>query len=209
VFGSALRSVLADAKLGPSSLGDGPLRISISLWFASAAFCASSILAETNGKGVPTTNLLNLRELCSVVYERTRAAEESGFRWEFERIIYEAAGANEPSKLDQSNLARIQALWNNYPEHFTCASPDFDVPDGSILKYAVSSRNFSFLNYAISWKLNLNSVDQFDGRTLLDYLEQQVRDNQGSEIEPQLQEYADAVRSSGGRRSSELKGGRT
>ena len=100
---------------------------------------------------------------------------------------------------------KIQALWDGHQDRFKCSSNDVDVSGGSILKYSISSRSFSFLNTAPQrWQLNLNYVDSVDGRTVLDYLQGEIRRSEGSNTAVELQEYFDSLRQLGAKFRSEL-----
>ena len=101
--------------------------------------------------------------------------------------------------------AKIRALWDNHQDRFKCSSNSFDVSGGSILKYAIRARSFSFLNTASQrWRLNLNYVDRVDGRTVLEYLQGEIRRSEGTATGYELQEYFDSLRRLGAKFSSEL-----
>lgn len=146
----------------------------------------------------------HLPEMCSVVYERTRARSGSSYRMAFEQIMHEAAGATELPRDSAANKEKLRRLWKEHPEEFKCNSPDFDVPGGSLAKYGVAVRSFGFVNFMLKMGLDLNLIDPADNLTLLDYLQGQLTSNKGSEIEGQLQEYVDTVKAAGGKRASEI-----
>lgn len=54
------------------------------------------------------------------------------------------------------------------------------------------------------WKVDLNQVDDADGRTLLDYVDKELELKRGTINEPSLQQYHDMLRQAGARRASEL-----
>lgn len=149
-------------------------------------------------------DITKVRGICSVVYERLRAPESSGYRFEYERYMREAACADKAPLDSEENMTRLRKLWSDNPSAFTCDSTDFDVANGSLLKYSVSSRSMNFLNSAYKWKLDVNRVDKTDGRTLMDYLYKEVLRNRGTNMEPQLQQLVDAFRKAGGKFQCEI-----
>ena len=157
-----------------------------------------------SGTGSGVMDPTRIIGLCDHVFSRTRAPADSGVRFEYEQIIYAAAGVVPGDTPEQIRL-KIQALWDGHQDRFKCSSNDFDVSSGSILKYAISARSFSFLNTASQrWQLNLNYVDSVDGRTMLDYLQEEIRRTSGSNSAIELQEYFDSLRQVGAKFSAEL-----
>ena len=114
-------------------------------------------------------SLESLAGLCSSVFERTRAPANSGFRYDFDRLIFEAAGAS-PDPTAAQNKTKVRALWRGAQESFRCNSNNFPVPDGNVLKLAASERSMLPLWRALDWGLELNYIDRSDGRTILDYI---------------------------------------
>lgn len=161
---------------------------------------AAQSVAGTSGANACShgPDLSKLARLCSVVFDRTRAAPASGYRFEYERLVSEAACVS-PTDDEPAKISKIQSLWRNNQSAFKCNSTDFDVSDGSILKYSVSSRSFNFINTAISkWKLDLNFHDR-DGQTVYDYVQGQIDRNRGSSIESVLKDYLQKIEDGGGK----------
>lgn len=170
---------------------------------ASVASSAKSSVAPANlcpGQ----FDLTKLNGLCDFVFDRTRLPLGSTYRFEWDRAISEAA-CTSPAEPADAQRAKIQRLWNQHQARFRCTSPTFDVSQGSVLKYAISSGSFSFVNTVLArWALDLNHIDPSDGRTILDYTKRQLDVNRGSSNEHQLQEFFNQIRARGGKFASEL-----
>ena len=54
------------------------------------------------------------------------------------------------------------------------------------------------------WKVNLNKVDKTDGRTVLDYIKDQIERNKGLATEPVLQGYYNQLKKAGAKHRVEL-----
>lgn len=145
-------------------------------------------------------NVAELRGICSAVHERTRVYGGTD-RYLYERLIRRAACAPTDSEED---LSRIREVWRNNQKHFQCSTPNFDVSEGSILKYGIATRSYSIAYRAVQWKLDLNIVDRSDNRTVLDYIQGQKLANKGNDSIPQLDDVYELYRRNGAKHRSEL-----
>ena len=109
-----------------------------------------------------------------------------------------------PSDTDGELRSKVAAL-------FAAAMPlcdGFNLRDGSILKYAVAARTYEFLfNAANSWDVDLNRIDASDGRTVIDYLDNEISKNLGRPAESELQSYRDILVRAGARTTAQLEAG--
>lgn len=147
-----------------------------------------------------------LRGICTSVYDKTRADEATGYRYEFERQMYEAACADNKEDPQVSRI-KIQKLWRENQGLLRCNTTNFDVAEGSVLKYAVSTRSYNIAYKAVTkWGLDLNIVDPSDNRTLLDYVEGQIKANSDppNDSLPQLKDLRELLLKHGAKRRSEL-----
>jgi len=146
-----------------------------------------------------------LGNICGYVYIKLEAPEESPFEYLYEQRIFDAACADPVKDSEEVIQKKIQYMWDKLEDNFKCDTANFDVAQGSILKYAVKLRNFHFLNNAISqWKVNLNKVDN-DGKTLMDYLSKEIeRTKQSPELSGTLITYYEIARKAGAKHSREL-----
>jgi hypothetical protein len=72
------------------------------------------------------------------------------------------------------------------------------------VKWAVSYKFYDFINDIIKWGINLNRVDEADGRTALDYALFHIQRNKGNAMEPVYQDIYDTLRKAGAKHRREL-----
>ncbi|HEY0914241.1 MAG TPA: hypothetical protein VGE22_05170 [Solimonas sp.] len=126
------------------------------------------------------------------------------YQFRYQKIVSEAACAKS-SDSEAVASAKVRAMWEQFEDRLTCNHVRFDVQNGSVLKYAASARFKDLLfDAAVIWKVDLNRVDQSDGRTLLDYVGKEIEQNKGTAIEPKLKSYYDMLRTAGAKHRSEL-----
>ena len=76
--------------------------------------------------------------------------------------------------------AKVQRLWNTYYSAFYCDATGFSVENGNITKYSVFKNFPSFIDYVVKhYGLNINKPDVADGKTLLDYVQDEIRRMEG------------------------------
>ena len=150
-------------------------------------------------------NPKKLRGLCMFVDSKEKDPNPQGrFVWKYQRKLLEAACAD-PAKDSEEVIGRkISKMWKDNEAILICNNTKFDVANGSILKFAVNLKFDEFLIDATHWKVNLNKVDEMDGRTLQDYLRAQIERNKGLPAEPTLKQYYIMLRKAGAKHKSEL-----
>ena len=91
-----------------------------------------------------------------------------------------------------------------FEDRLYCNNLQFDVGNGSVLKFGVATKFGNFISDVITWGVNLNKVDETDERTLLDYVRWQMEENQGNPIAERMRLYYRALRKAGAKHRSEL-----
>lgn len=99
---------------------------------------------------------------------------------------------------------KMQDFWNRHEASLVCNSVQFDVLDGSIIKYAVQSKFEDFIDDVISWDINLNRVDATDNRTPLDYVQFHLQKNAGSDLEIKFKYFYQKLRKAGALHLNEI-----
>ena len=126
------------------------------------------------------------------------------FVFKYQRKFLEAACAD-PIKDSEEEIARkIAKVWKDNESTLICNNTKFDVANGNIIKFAANLKFDEFMIDMTFWKVNLNKVDEMDGRTVLDYLQVQIERNKGLASEPVLKRYYVMLRKAGGRHKFEL-----
>lgn len=143
-----------------------------------------------------------LKNICMTISGRMLDKDKK-HKYLYQTKILEAAcvGANDSQAVTSEKVSKA---WAMFESDMLCTTPAFDVPQGSILKYAFHQEFDDFLNDAIRWKVDLNSVDSSDGRTLLDYVQDYVMKNKGNDLEQRYANYYLKLREAGAKHRSEL-----
>jgi hypothetical protein len=150
-------------------------------------------------------NLKRLRGLCMYVGSKEKIPGRDGrYVWGYQRRIFEAAGVDTLKDNTDEIARKISRMWNRYEPFLECKSTQFDITDGSIIKYAVNMKFEEFLIDMVSWKVNLNKIDDADGMTVLDYIQMQIGRNRGLPSEPYLKGYYDMLKKAGAKHRVEL-----
>ncbi len=174
--------------------------------FASGSLSASdAVQVRDSTPSTPCPNSAKLRNICNLITTRDRdKTRGSNFEYLYEKAIYEASCADYNADGDALIAKKISSMFESNRNRLLCHGVDFDVVEGNILKYAISSRAFGLINSAIEeWRVNLNWIDP-DGTTLLDYIGSQIPRTKGTPNERMIKIYYDRVRRAGGRHRHEL-----
>ena len=150
-------------------------------------------------------DLKRMRGLCMYVGSKEKIEGRDGrYVWGYQREIFKAAGVD-TLKDDEAMIAKkVSTMWNNNDELFACASTQFDVTYGSIIKYAINMKFEEFLIDMVQWKVNLNKVDDADNMTIMDYLQLQLEREKGLPSEPYLKSYYAMFKKAGAKHRVEL-----
>ena len=135
-------------------------------------------------------DLKQLRNICMYVGSREKEEGATGrYAWEYQRKIIAAAKVD--TLKDNANIIsqKISRMWNKYGDLLVCSNLQFDVSNGSVIKYAVNTMFDAFLRDMILWNVNLNKIDEADGMTILDYIQQRIEKSKGQGTEQQLKNY--------------------
>ncbi|HYG27126.1 MAG TPA: hypothetical protein VD906_09480 [Caulobacteraceae bacterium] len=179
------------------------LRRRLPIQRATGAVLSTFLLAIFNPNAAPAQPLpepdfIQLQGVCDdVSVKNSRAVVEKVYR----------AARLQPGDTVEVARRKIQNLWaQGHRKQLRCDAVDFEVGNGSILKYSVRTREFNLLFAAIEkWHVPLNYVDEYDGGTILDYIEklqEEYRDDR--QLLETLTSYGKLIRQHGGRRASEL-----
>lgn len=145
------------------------------------------------------------KNLCMMVSGRSEDnSGDSKHRYLYQRKILEGSCVNVSNDSEKVRNEKIQNAWSKLEKELVCNNLQFDVQNGSIIKYAVSSNFDAFINDVVNWKVNLNKVDETDQRTVLDYIKYQIEKTKGSETAKKLKNYYDQLRKAGAKHKSEL-----
>ena len=200
------------------------MRILIVLFFS---LCAVSVSAQGGNlsyrqmikeKGLTETwkyvtanekefDLIWLRGLCMYVGSKEKVdggGRDGRYVWGYQKRIFNAARVDTLKDSEAIIAQKVSRMWNKYEDLLTCKSTQFDIVEGSIIKYAVNMKFEEFLIDMVYWKVNLNKVDEADNSTLLDYIQMQIGRNKGLPSEPYLKSYYAMFKKAGAKHKVEL-----
>lgn len=141
-----------------------------------------------------------MKDFCSLIENKTK---DSAGQWGYRTALYQAAGIASSDSAEQRRT-KMQRAWQLYVADLRCSGGGFDVPNGSILKFAVFHKFAEFLADVRAWGIDMNKVDPCDQRTVLDYIIDQSNANRGSDMELWHNDQYDLFYEAGARRAAEL-----
>lgn len=159
---------------------------------------ATAAVAEETG----CPNRTKLRGLCMLVSNRVKDSSGKN-KWLYQAKLLEAACVSENDSEEKKN-EKIRHAWTTYEEDLKCSGAQFDVTRGNILKWGVSYQFEDFIKDVLKYKVNLNRVDESDGRTVLDYIKFHLDRNKGNGMEMYYKDYYERFRAAGAKHKSEL-----
>ena len=150
-------------------------------------------------------NPKKLRGMCMLLSSQEKDPSLPGrFVYLYQRKFLEAACVDVGKDSDEVIARKISKVWSDNESTLICNNTKFDVSNGSMIKFAVNLKFDPFITDMTFWKVNLNKVDQTDGRTLLDYVKDHIDRNAGLATEPILRGYYAQLKKAGAKHKSEL-----
>jgi hypothetical protein len=146
-------------------------------------------------KGCPNNEKLSA--LCSAVGDGTEEEISSDNQYVYQTYIYDASCVN---GTDSSHIKKkkINAFWDKYGKTVYCSNYGFN---GSLIKFAVNKRIDDFIHDVTEeWSLDsniLNQPDKQDGRTVLDYVRDEMNKPASPALKQKLQLYYNKLQAAG------------
>lgn len=145
-------------------------------------------------------------QLCAFVSARSPDRNpDSPHDFAYQTSLYRGASVDLDRDDVQEVRRKMQVWWDRYGQQVNCNAVNFNVPNGNILKFAVSRRFDDFINDVADWGVNLNYVDRTDNRTVLDYIEDEIVRLDGTAAERTLRRYYRTLRDAGALHRRELR----
>lgn len=167
----------------------------------SAAIALGLIMS---GAGAQCPRPVNVADLCQFVADETAESNPStGTEYVYRTKIREAACVRDGDSSEEVKV-KIRAFWSEYNGRLVCNVLNSGVRNGHILKLAVNRSSTNFIkDVTRRWKVDLNHVDA-DGKTVMDYLDDEIAASRGTSREATLRNYLQLIRAGGGRYKREL-----
>lgn len=134
-----------------------------------------------------------------------RNARDSDILYMYQATIYENAKTDERWDSPAVLRKKVGHFWWTNHAALTTDNSEFNVPNGSVVKFGIKKMNEDFVVDVIeTWKIPLNLVDAADGRTFLDYIQFELSKAEGNALEPILKRYYKRFRAAGAKHRAEL-----
>ena len=114
----------------------------------------------------------NFKLICGDLVTKAKVPieEMEFFEYIYEKRLLQMACVNIGVDNEETIKKKIQFWWNKYKTHCKCDSTTFSVPNGNILKFALSQREEGFIEMLVeNYNLDINFIDPADNLNLLDY----------------------------------------
>lgn len=121
----------------------------------------------------------DVRLFCGNLVTKAKAPVEElglyGYEYLYEKHLWQMACVNIGVDSEETIKKKIQAWWGKYKLSCKCDSTTFNVPNGNILKFALSQNQMDFFEVLVSnYSLDINFIDPADNKNLLDYLNDEI-----------------------------------
>lgn len=132
------------------------------------------------------------KELCSAIEQKTKDETDSYYNYVYDRLIEEAACVTEDDKKVEI-AKKVNSAWNMQIKSISCRG------GLNILKIAVEEKFNVFIEDATkTWKVDLNHIDEVDGKTVLDFVQDALTKDINTDNEKTLRKYYEMIRFAGG-----------
>ena len=179
------------------------LRVMVALALALALGIAGPAAAQERLK----IGDLDIGNFCAAVSNplAEMSPKHPSIRYQYQNLLADAARVL-PTDTDDQIYAKIGVFINANAGKMRCSQPDFNPNNGNIFKLAVSRQSNRFIDDILArWKVDLNLIDEVDGKTVLDFIvEKRTEYSPGSPFERTLDRYYNRFRAAGAKHRSEL-----
>ncbi len=129
--------------------------------------------------------------ICNSIYAKKDPTEGSPFGYKYVEDLWEMSCAK--VGVDSPELAKkkIQCMWNKYKEEFRCdGHSDVTLHNANVLKFSVDIGFSTFVVAAVKkYELDVNFKDPTDGKTILDFVEAELKHYRNSTFTDKANEY--------------------
>lgn len=169
---------------------------------------ADKSFVSNEAVSTPCPNPKKLMGLSMYIDSKQRDPNPQGpngqYDWKWQRKMFEAACVDAIKDSEEEIGRKISSMMKQHEAKLEVNNTKFDVSNGNIIKFAVNLKFDEFLIWMAKWKVDFNKVDVTDGRTVLDYVSDQIIRNKGLPQEPVLKGYYNMIKKAGGKHKYEL-----
>jgi len=146
-----------------------------------------------------------LRGMCMYVGSQDPDPNPIGrYRFMYQRKLLEASCVDLNKDSEEIIGLKIAKVWAENEKNLVCNNTRFDVQSGSLIKYGAALGFDEFIYDLAKWNVNLNKVDESDGRTVMDYIKIQIERNEGNATGTALKKYYEMFKKAGAKHKNEL-----
>ncbi len=100
-----------------------------------------------------------------------------GFGYKYQEDLWQMSCAVPGIDTEEESIKKIQAMWMKCRVKFRCYKYiGVSVSDGNVAKFAMDTGLSTFLVTAVKrYKLDMNFIDPADGKTIMDFLDEQFK----------------------------------
>ena len=123
----------------------------------------------------PEPTKSQISNLCQNLYDNEPAWDENDpVGYQYQANLWEMSCAD--LKKDSKEIAwkKIECMWNKYREKFRCYNTSSAANEKNILKFSIDSGFTVFISEFAHYNLDANFKDPADGKTVLDFLKDQI-----------------------------------
>ena len=137
-------------------------------------FCIINLQAQTTDCPTPDEDLVYA--LCSAVKAaRKEEVKKEKYEYAYEKYLDELACVH-PNDTPEEQVRKVRAMWDKYKLMFACDVPAFRVNNGNILKLSIDAPFTEFVKQMLrKYALNVDFVDPSDGKTLLQFINDEIK----------------------------------
>lgn len=125
----------------------------------------------------PAPKVKDYFAICTQITFHTNTDEKyfDKFTMLYEQRMWEMSCAFPDTDSVPEATIKINRMWNKHKLDFKCDALGFNVPQGNVLKYAISSGYETFIETIVeSYGLDINFKDN-DGKTVLDFVNDEIK----------------------------------
>lgn len=151
-------------------------------------------------------NLERFGEICMLVSEKLEDDESEYNLYLYQTRIYDAACVDIANDSPEEVKRKVQVWWNKYRLHLRLKCDTLAFRRASLIKYAIQQLSSEFIeDVTNTWGLDMNFIEPEDGKTVLDYLSDQInKEREDSPVKPILKRYYEKFKKTGAKHSWEL-----
>ena len=161
--------------------------------------------APALGDSCPRATPEDIKGLCSFICDKKRDKKNGNetYPFHYQSHLFKIACTSRDDPEEVMNQ-KIQAFWKKHQSMLFCDTFGFNVVKGDLIKYGVDNYFDEFVGDVTLWGVDLNKIDPADGKTVLDYVKEEMEKKKGTALEYKLKYYYAILKESGAKHRKDL-----